>query len=105
MTTYPIPAYAATIWMAGNDIMLAFGETSTTPGHTCRIPNTEKGMAVVVAILSARRNLPEGGSEASKIGTGAEPTQFNIEREMLRLGVKQSLPRDPDLALARLLEE
>ena len=56
--SYPTPAYAATIWMAGDKIMLGFEATSSQPGHTIQVPNTEKGLAVALQILQARQALP-----------------------------------------------
>ncbi len=99
MTDYPTPAYAATIWLAGNEICLGFSATSTTPGHTSRLPATEKGMLVALQILRARQALPSG---TSQISTLAEPTQFNIERELLKYQKRVKLSDDPDEALKEL---
>lgn len=96
---YPTPSYAATIWIAGNEICLGFSETRNSPGHTTRLPCTEKGLQVALQILRARQALPSGSSQ---VATLAEPTQFNLDRELMKYQKRVTLSADPDEALKEL---
>jgi hypothetical protein len=91
MTSYPTPAYAATIWVAGDKIMLGFEETRCTEGHCIAVPMTDKGLAAAIKILQARAALPQGNSQVS---TMAEPTQFMLDREILKYQKRTMLPEE-----------
>jgi len=96
--TYPLPAYAANIWLAGDKLMLGFPETRNSPGHAVALPATERGLQVALQLLHERMVLPA----ESKIGTRAEPTQAWIEEEVKKLKARQKLSDDPDEALKQL---
>lgn len=82
---YPLPSYAASIWLAGDDLCIVF------PGsHTVRIPRSKlstdadgpaetRGWVVLISLLTARRR---GGD--SRIATPAAPIQYSIDGALLR---------------------
>lgn len=90
---YPLPSYAATIWLAGENICIALPSGASQKSHTIRIPVAkcsietsewgeplarQRGWMVLLDILKQRQQLRE-----APIGTRAAPVQYDIE-EMLR---------------------
>ena len=49
---YPLPAYAVSIWISGDDLMVAFPGTVTEQGHTIRLPASAGGLQAAVNRLS-----------------------------------------------------
>lgn len=72
--TYPIPAYAISVWVAGDSLMIAFPGTVTEKGHTIKLPASAAGLDTAVKIAKAR-------AEASdlRIGNRGTPTQYDVE--------------------------
>ena len=95
---YPVPHYAATIWLAGNDIMLGFEQTAEAKGFSIRIPANEKGLAIAMQILRDREKL----ATPATTGTRAEPTQHILDAWMREYRKKVELPKDVGEALKEL---
>jgi hypothetical protein len=71
---YPIPAYAVSIWIAGDSLLVAFPGTVSEQGHTIKLPASTAGLKTALDIAKAR-------SEATSLllGNAGTPTQYEIE--------------------------
>lgn len=73
---YPIPAYAAYIWIAGDEIVVQFPPALLDDrSHTVKFPNTENGLLLLLDVMRRRR------TELS-IGLKGTPTKYEIERTL-----------------------
>ena len=72
---YPLPAYACSVWVAGDDLMVAFPGTATAQGHTIRLPVSEGGLRAAISIMRERAQ-----AASLKLGNRGTPTQWDIER-------------------------
>lgn len=79
--TYPLPSYAASIWLSSDEIHLAFPSPLDAPSHVVKFPANERGLALALAILRERSKI-ESATDAL-IGTKAAPVQYDVE-EMYR---------------------
>lgn len=77
MNDYPLPSYAAHIWVAGDELKLAFPSPLDAPTHVITLPNNEKGMALAIQILREREH-----EQQSTIGRRGAPTQYMTERDL-----------------------
>lgn len=77
MRDYPLPGYAAYIWVAGDEIKLVLPSPLDAPAHTITLPNNDKGLARALAILREREHEPQ-----STIGKAAAPTQHMTDRAL-----------------------
>ena len=73
MSDYPLPSYAASIWIAGDQIQCGFD------GHTVAFPNTEVGLTLLLAVLRERGRA----GVSNVIGTPSSPTQYGVERALV----------------------
>lgn len=76
---YPIPDYAAYIWIAGDQVCIGFPPTVGTKAHTVKFPNTENGLLVALEVLRQRSRAPHA---QLTIGHKCEPTSYMIERAL-----------------------
>lgn len=75
---YPVPSYAANIWIAGDKLWLGFPSPEPgVRGHSVPLPCNEKGMAVAVSILREREHTPR----TNWLGTKGAPTRWDIEHD------------------------
>ena len=100
-TRYPPPSHAATIWLAGDRIAVAFDTGAqgdpAVRGHTvfltldrCSIEHSEwgeplarqRGWAALLAMLKAREAAGRAERPALQIGHDAAPTLYAIEQAM-----------------------
>lgn len=73
--TYPLPSYAISLWVAGDDLWLAFpGQGPEGKGHSVRLPASQAGMATAITILRERAQ-----AERLELGNRGTPTQYEIE--------------------------
>lgn len=79
MSEYPLPRYAAYIWIAGDEIILAFPDVVNhpAPASTVKFPNNPKGLALALAILNERNK------SSNVIGSIGAPVQYSIERALV----------------------
>ena len=75
--TYPLPSYAASIWLEGDTVWL--GLPGETRGHSVPVPATVEGLAQVLRILASREK-----AQRATIGTDAAPTRHMIEQAIAR---------------------
>lgn len=72
---YPLPAHAASFWIAGDDLWIAFpGQGPEERGHSIRMPASPAGLHTAIQIMKAR-------SEANdlRLGNKGTPTQYDLE--------------------------
>jgi len=72
MSDYPVPSYAANIWIVGDQVHAGFD------GHTVAFPNTETGLTLLLAVLRER-----GRAKSLAISTWASPTKYQVERALV----------------------
>lgn len=74
---YPIPHYAVSLWVAGDDLWLAFpGQGPEGQGHSVRLPASAGGFATAVSILRERAQARD-----LKLGNAGTPTQYELEHD------------------------
>lgn len=73
MSDYPLPSYAASIWIAGDQVHAAFD------GHTVAFPNTETGLKLLLGVLRERGH-PHA---VNVIGHESSPTKYQVERALV----------------------
>jgi hypothetical protein len=69
---YPLPHYAANIWIAGDVIWLGFD------GHSTHFPASIDGLRLLLATLKERTR------GRVVIATNGQPTQYQVERTLQR---------------------
>lgn len=75
---YPLPAHAASFWVSGDDLWIAFpGQGPEERGHSVRLPASPAGLAAAITILKDRA---EHGRDL-KLGNRGTPTQYEIEND------------------------
>lgn len=73
--SYPIPDYAVSIWVAGDDLLVAFpGQGAEGRGHTVRLPASATGLATAITILKDRQR-----AKSLRLGQPGTPTQYELE--------------------------
>lgn len=77
--SYPLSSHAASFWIAGDDLMVAFPGEREARGHTIRLPATAAGFSAAIAIMRDRAEAQR--HSLSERGT---PSQYEIERAMVR---------------------
>lgn len=73
--TYPLPAYAVSVWIAGDSLMVAFPGTVTEQGHTVKLPASPAGLKTAIDIAKARAE-----SQDLRLGKKGTPTQWEAEK-------------------------
>lgn len=77
MSQYPIPDYAATLWLAGDEINIAFPSPLDAGSHVVRFPASERGLTLLLRILREREKVES--VQDLTIGNKAAPTQYMTE--------------------------
>jgi len=104
--SYPLPSYAVSLWIAGDDLWLAFpGQGPEGRGHSVRLPASVGGLQAAIKILRARET-----AEDLRIAQRGTPTQYDLERiaeYMLKSdhAAKQAERREAKAAAAAELAE
>lgn len=88
---YPLPSYATTIWLDGNNICLALPSGPDSKAHVIRIPlakcsieksaggsvlGTQMGWQALLEVLRQRRATQK---RPIRLGDRASPVQYDIE--------------------------
>ncbi len=82
--SYPLPAHAASIWIAGDTLFLAFPSTDPgVRGHTTQLKINENTMLTLIHVLRSRARSHH---EIERLGTTACPTQYNLDAIMKSFG-------------------
>lgn len=71
-SNYPLPSYAASVWTVGDQVHAAFD------GHTVAFPNTQTGLALLLAVMRERERKGH-----SVIGMDSSPTKYQVERALV----------------------
>lgn len=71
---YPLPAYAVSMWVVGDSLMIAFPGTVTEQGHTIKLPASAGGLQAAVNIMRERSRAQD-----LRLGNRGTPTQHEIE--------------------------
>ena len=73
----PLPAHAASFWIAGDDLWIAFpGQGPEERGHSIRLPASVAGLATAISILKERTKAND-----LRLANRGTPTQYDIENE------------------------
>ena len=79
MSDYPIPSYAASIWLVGDTIWLGFPPLGDgVQSHSAPFPANERGLALLLSTLRER------GRGSLNIGLKGSPTRYQIERQLVQ---------------------
>lgn len=73
---YPLPDYAVSVWVAGDNLMVAFPGTRSEQGHTIKLPASPAGFATVVRILRDRSTARD-----LRLGNAGTPAQYDLEAD------------------------
>jgi hypothetical protein len=73
---YPLPDYAVNVWVAGDNIMVAFPGTVTEQGHTIKLPASAAGFQTIVRILRDRSTARD-----LRLGNAGTPSQYDLEAD------------------------
>lgn len=75
--SYPLPDYAVSLWVAGDDLWIAFpGQGPEGKGHSVRLPASIAGFATAISILRDRAQ-----AKSLKLGERGTPTQYELEQD------------------------
>lgn len=74
MEKYPLPAYAVSVWIAGDDLFIAFPSSRTEKGHTIKLPASAGGLHAAVTIMKAR-----SAERSHLLGERGTPTAYEME--------------------------
>jgi hypothetical protein len=103
MDKYPIPHYAVSVWVAGDNLMVAFPGTASEQGHTIKLPVSAGGLKAALSILRDRAQARD-----LRLGNRGTPIQWVIESDKnykawlkAMAEVKKERAKSPD----QLLEE
>lgn len=73
--SYPIPSHAASFWIAGDDLWIAFPpQGPEARGSSIRLPANEHGLATAIAILKSR-------VKPTRLGERGTPSQYDLESD------------------------
>jgi hypothetical protein len=73
---YPLPDYAVSVWVAGDNLMVAFPGTLSEQGHTIKLPASAAGMQTIVRILRDRATAKD-----LRLGNAGTPSQYDLEAD------------------------
>lgn len=76
MSDYPVPGYAAQIWVTGDTLWLSFPSLVGGQGHSVSLPANEIGFKHALIILRERNK----GS--LNIGLKGAPTKWDVEQQL-----------------------
>lgn len=73
--SYPIPSHAASFWIAGDDLWIAFpAQGPEARGSSIHLPANEHGLATAIAILKSR-------VKPTRLGERGTPSQYDLETD------------------------
>lgn len=72
---YPLPSYAVSAWVVGDNLMIAFPGTGPSgQGHTIKLPASAGGLQAAITIMKDR-----AAAQDMRLGNRGTPTQYEIE--------------------------
>ena len=104
---YPIPSHAASFWIAGDDLWIAFpGQGPEERGHSIRLPASAAGMATAIQIMKERAQ-----ARSLRLSNPGTPSQYEVENDRrykalvrVRETERQTSRADRETAAAELKE-
>lgn len=82
--SYPLPSHAASIWLSGDILFIAFPSTDpNVRGHTVELRINENTMLTLVHVLRSRAR---SHSQNDRLGKPECPTQYNLDAIMKSFG-------------------
>lgn len=76
---YPLPSHAASFWIAGDDLWIAFpGQGPEERGHSIKLPASAGGLAAAVKIMRDRATAKD-----LKLSNRGTPSQYEVERALV----------------------
>ena len=77
MSDYPVPTYAANIWVVGDELWLGFPPlVEGGHGHSVPFPCNERGLALALAAIRER------SAGSLHIGLRGSPTRYQVEQDL-----------------------
>jgi hypothetical protein len=113
---YPLPSYAATIWLAASDLCIALPSGPDGKSHVIRIPlakcsiektdggstmGTQMGWQALLEILKTRAATQE---RPIRLGDRAAPVQYDIDAMLRATSTSTAKPSRFDEKNARILD-
>lgn len=71
---YPLPSYAVSAWVVGDDLFIAFPSSRTERGHTIKLPASAGGLHAAITIMKAR-----AAETSHLLGERGTPTAYEME--------------------------
>lgn len=73
----PLPAHAASFWVAGDDLWIAFPGTGPEErGHSIRLPASVSGLQTAITILKDRAKATD-----LRLANRGSPTRYQVEND------------------------
>lgn len=103
----PLPAHAASFWIAGDELWIAFpGQGPEERGSTIHLPATVAGLQAVLSILRDRSR-----ATSFRLSERGTPSQYDLEKDRKYKAIIKTLDEQSaedsyarELALAELEE-
>ena len=76
MDKYPLPDYAVSVWIAGDNLMVAFPGQGTDRGHTIKLPASQAGLATAIKIMRERETAKD-----LRLSAKGTPTKWEVETD------------------------
>jgi hypothetical protein len=87
---YPLPAHAVSMWIAGDDLFIAFpGQGPEERGHTVRLPASVAGLQTTIAIMRERST-----AKSLRLGHRGTPTQYELEQDKRYGAILEAMAAD-----------
>lgn len=78
--SYPLPSHAASFWIAGDDLMVAFPTQGPEGrGSTLRFPASANGLQAAITVLKGRK----AHADDLRLASRGTPSQYEVERAMV----------------------
>lgn len=74
---YPLPDYAVSMWVVGDDLLVAFPSSRTEKGHTIKLPVSSGGLHAAITIMKAR-----AAERSHLLGERGTPTAYEMENAL-----------------------
>lgn len=78
MSDYPVPRYAAYVWVTGDTLWLGFPSPVEGGSHSVPFPATDKGLKLAMSTLRERET-----STRLEIANKAAPSRYQVERALV----------------------
>lgn len=90
---YPLPSYAVSVWVAGDNLMVAFPGIASEQGHTIKLPASAAGFQTIVRILRDRATAQD-----LRLGNAGTPSQYDLEADQRYAIILKAMKSEDDAA-------